>query len=112
MKENSRLRTSTSPMNSTPEQTILADIRLSFNMTPEPLTFPQKRTDTFMRSLCMHVMDRDMHSPQEVRAILDLFEGEIDIYKKGPEKFLKIEKMINQKYSKSELSLQEEKLRE
>lgn len=57
------------------------------------------------------VMDAGMHSPQEVRAILDLFEGEINIYKKGEEKFLKIEKMTNQKYSKSELPLQEEKLR-
>ena len=31
---------------------------------------------------------------------------------KGSEKFLKIKKMTNQKYSKSELSLQEEKLQE
>ncbi|NIO36421.1 hypothetical protein GTO27_01815, partial [Candidatus Bathyarchaeota archaeon] len=58
------------------------------------------------------VMDPGMHSPQEVRAILDLFEGEIDIYEKetekGIEKFLKIKKMTNQKYSKSELALQEE----
>jgi adenylate cyclase len=56
------------------------------------------------------VMDPGMHSLQEVRAVLDLFEGEIDIYEKetekGLEKFLKIKKMINQKYSKSELPLQ------
>jgi len=62
------------------------------------------------------VMDPGMHSPQEVRAILDLFEGEINIYEKetteGPRKFLKIKKMTNQKYSKSEISLQEEKLQE
>jgi len=58
------------------------------------------------------VMDAGMHSPQEVRAILDLFEGEINIYKKDTEKFLKVEKMTSQKYSKSELSLQEEKLQE
>jgi len=56
------------------------------------------------------VMDPGMHSPQEVRAVLDLFEGEINIYEKetekGLEKSLKIKKMINQKYSKSELPLQ------
>ncbi len=60
------------------------------------------------------VMDPQMHPSEEVRAILDLFEGEINIYeketRKGPEKFLKIKKMTNQKYSKKELSLQEEKL--
>jgi len=62
------------------------------------------------------VMDPEMHPPQEVRAVLGLFDGEINIYEKetekGLEKFLKIKKMTNQKYSKSELSLQEEKLQE
>jgi adenylate cyclase len=60
------------------------------------------------------VMDPGMHSPQEVRAVLDLFEGEINLYeketKKGSEKFLKIKKMYNRKYSKRELRLQEERL--
>jgi KaiC/GvpD/RAD55 family RecA-like ATPase len=60
------------------------------------------------------VMDPEMHPPQEVRAILDVFEGEINIHeketKKGLEKFLKVKKMYNRKYSKSELPLQEEKL--
>ena len=59
------------------------------------------------------VIDPGMHSSQEVRATLDLFEGEINIYEKetekGLEKFLKIKKMTNQKYSKRELLLQEEK---
>jgi len=58
------------------------------------------------------VMDRDMHSPQEVRAILDLFEGEINIHKKGPKKFLRIEKMLNQKYLENEIPLRKEKLHE
>jgi len=58
------------------------------------------------------VMDPGMHTPQEVRAVLGLFEGEMNIYEKDLEKFLKIKKMTNQKYSKSELSLQEEKLQE
>jgi len=60
------------------------------------------------------VMDPEMHPPQEVRAILDVFEGEINIYeketKKGLQKLLKVKKMYNRKYSKSELPLQEEKL--
>jgi hypothetical protein len=55
-----------------------------------------------------------MHSPEEVQAILDLFEGEINIYaketKKGSEKILKIKKMYNQKYLESELPLKKEKL--
>ncbi|MCK4435959.1 tetratricopeptide repeat protein, partial [Candidatus Bathyarchaeota archaeon] len=62
------------------------------------------------------VMNPEMHSPQEVHAILGLFEGEINIYEKetekGLEKFLKIKKMTNQKYSKSELALREERLQE
>ncbi len=55
------------------------------------------------------VMDPTIHPPQEVRAILGLFEGEINIYRKGLRKFLKIKKMRNRKYSKSELPMQEEK---
>jgi tetratricopeptide (TPR) repeat protein/KaiC/GvpD/RAD55 family RecA-like ATPase len=60
------------------------------------------------------IMDPEMHPPQGVRAILDLFEGEVDISekesKKGLEKFLKIKKMLNQKYLESELHLKKEKL--
>jgi len=56
------------------------------------------------------VIDSDIHPRQEVRAIVGLFEGEINVYEKDSEKFLKIKKMSNQKYSKSELLLQEEKL--
>ena len=59
------------------------------------------------------VMDPGMHTPQEVRAILDLFEGEINLYEKETEKgigkFLKIKKMTNQRYFKKELELQGEK---
>ncbi len=62
------------------------------------------------------VMDPGMHPSQDVRAILDIFEGEVNIYEretvKGLEKFLKIKKLYNQKYSKSELLLQEEKTKE
>jgi tetratricopeptide (TPR) repeat protein len=58
------------------------------------------------------VMDPEMHPSQEVRAVLDLFEGQIDLYEKetekGSEKFLKIKKMANQRYLKDELLLKEE----
>ena len=55
------------------------------------------------------VMNPRMHSPQEIHAILGLFEGEINIYEKetqkGLEKFLRIKKMLNQRYLESELPL-------
>jgi len=61
------------------------------------------------------VMNPQMHSPQEVHAILGLFEGEINIYEKesekGLEKFLKIRKMYNQRYLESKLPLRKEKLK-
>jgi KaiC/GvpD/RAD55 family RecA-like ATPase/tetratricopeptide (TPR) repeat protein len=54
-------------------------------------------------------LDPEMHTPQEVRAILDLFEGEITIYEKkteeGSQEYLRIRKMHNCKYSKKELPL-------
>jgi uncharacterized repeat protein (TIGR01451 family) len=60
------------------------------------------------------VMDPEMHPAREVRAILDLFEGEINIYEKetekGLKKFLKIKRMYDQKYLESELYLKREKL--
>jgi hypothetical protein len=59
-------------------------------------------------------MDPEMHPPQEVRAVLDLFEGQIDIYEKetekGSEKSLKIKKMSNQEYLEDELPLKKEGL--
>jgi len=61
------------------------------------------------------VMDPEMHPPQEVRAVLDLFEGEVSIYEreteKGSGKYLKIKKMSNQKYLENELLLTKEDLR-
>jgi tetratricopeptide (TPR) repeat protein/KaiC/GvpD/RAD55 family RecA-like ATPase len=57
-------------------------------------------------------LNPQMHPSQELQAILDLFEGEINIYEKetekGSEKFLKIKKMANQRYLKDELLLKEE----
>ena len=54
----------------------------------------------------------EIHPPEEVRAISGLFEGEINIHEKetekGSEKYLKIKKMINQKYLEEELLLKKE----
>jgi KaiC/GvpD/RAD55 family RecA-like ATPase len=62
----------------------------------------------------MAVMDPEMHPPQEVRAVLDLFDGEINIHEKetekGLEKFLNIRKMSNRKYLEKELLLKKEEL--
>ncbi len=61
------------------------------------------------------VMNPHMHSPQEVHAILGLFDGEINIFEreteKGSEKFLKIRKMSNQRYLESRIELTKEKLK-
>jgi predicted transcriptional regulator/KaiC/GvpD/RAD55 family RecA-like ATPase len=61
------------------------------------------------------VMNPKMHPPQDAQAILDLFEGEINIYEeeseKGLEKFLQIKKMYNQRYLESRLPLSREKLK-
>jgi adenylate cyclase len=60
------------------------------------------------------VMDPEIHPQQEVRAIIGVFDGEINIYdketKKGLRKHLKIRKMTHQKYSENELPLRKEKL--
>jgi len=57
------------------------------------------------------VMNPRMHPPQEAQAILDLFEGEINIYEEGSERFLQIKKMYNQRYLESKLPLRKEKLK-
>lgn len=61
------------------------------------------------------VMNPKMHSPQEVHAILGLFDGEINIYEKesekGLEKFLKIKKMYNQRYLESALHMRKQRLK-
>jgi tetratricopeptide (TPR) repeat protein len=73
---------------------------------------PELRSNGFTT---LAVMDPEMHPPQEVRAVLDLFEGEISIYEKESEKglsrYLKIKKMTNQKYLEDELPLTKEGLR-
>jgi KaiC/GvpD/RAD55 family RecA-like ATPase/exonuclease VII small subunit len=60
------------------------------------------------------VMNPQMHSPEEVHAILGLFEGQINIYEKeterGLERFLRVTKMYNQRYLQSELPLKKESI--
>jgi hypothetical protein len=51
------------------------------------------------------VVDQRMHPSEELYAILGLFDGEIDIYQKGAEQFLKIKRMSDQKYLDNELLL-------
>jgi len=46
----------------------------------------------------LSVVNPYMHRPEEVQAILDLFEGEISIFEKGAERFLQIKKLYNQTY--------------
>jgi len=54
-----------------------------------------------------------MHPPQQVQAILGLFDGEIEIYEKetedGVENILRIKKMYNQQYLKGELIIKRER---
>lgn len=53
------------------------------------------------------VMNPYMHAPEEVQALVGLFEGEISIYEKesseGLERFLRIRKMHNQRYVEHEM---------
>jgi KaiC/GvpD/RAD55 family RecA-like ATPase len=56
----------------------------------------------------MAVMDPGMHPPQEVRAVLDLFEGEIDIFEENSQSFLRIKRINYQKYRDEPLLLNRE----
>jgi predicted ATPase len=58
------------------------------------------------------VMDSRIHPPEELYAIVGLFDGEINIrekeIEKGTGKYLKIKKMSNQKYLEDEILLRKE----
>jgi KaiC/GvpD/RAD55 family RecA-like ATPase len=58
------------------------------------------------------VLDPEIHSQKEVRAIVGIFEGEINMYDKkteeGLKKHLRIKKMTSQRYSENELLLRKE----
>jgi len=51
------------------------------------------------------VMNPHMHPTEEVQAVLDLFDGEIEVYEKKDLKFLRIKKMYEQDYIRNELPL-------
>jgi len=61
------------------------------------------------------VIDPKMHPPEELHAILGLFDGEFSIYEKTTQKdlerLLKIKRMSNLKYTEDELLLTKENLR-
>jgi TolB-like protein/Tfp pilus assembly protein PilF len=60
------------------------------------------------RFTAMAVFDPEMHSSQEARAILDLFDGEVSIFEKpekGSERYLKIMRMSDQRYMEDEVIL-------
>ena len=60
------------------------------------------------------VVNPQMHPPEEVQAILGLFEGEIRVTEKetsgGLKKILRVRKLYNQRYMENELILSREKL--
>jgi uncharacterized repeat protein (TIGR01451 family) len=60
------------------------------------------------------VMNPQMHPPQEVQAVLDVFQGEINIFeretKKGSEKLLRVRKMYEQRYLDRDVPLNKERL--
>jgi len=62
------------------------------------------------------VMNPQMHSSEEVQAILGLFEGEMNIYEREGEremrKYLRIKKMFNQRYVENEMLLRKERLQD
>ena len=51
------------------------------------------------------VMNPHMYPKEEVQAVLDLFSGEIEVYEKENNKFLRIKKMYEQDYLVNELPL-------
>jgi KaiC/GvpD/RAD55 family RecA-like ATPase len=59
------------------------------------------------------VVDLQMHPPEETQAVLGLFDGEIRVTERetsnGAQKFLKIRKLLNQKYQENEIALTKEK---
>ena len=60
------------------------------------------------------IVDPHMHPPEEVQAILGLFDGEIRVFEKetpqGAKQTLRIRKLLNQKYLENEIVLTKERL--
>jgi predicted transcriptional regulator/KaiC/GvpD/RAD55 family RecA-like ATPase len=70
---------------------------------------PELKTRRFTT---LAVMNPYMHSPEEVQAVLGLFEGELDIYDKGEDagKCLKVKKLFGQRYLNSPIAITKEEL--
>ncbi len=95
--------------------TIVSDVLLQHQAVTTKGWLTELITDLRTRGFTtLAVMNPLMHPPQDLQAILGLFEGEIDLYeqktKSGSQKFLKIKRMYNQKYVESALPLKKEKL--
>jgi KaiC/GvpD/RAD55 family RecA-like ATPase len=56
------------------------------------------------------IINPHMHQHEEVQAVLDLFDGEIEIYEEKNQKFLHVKKMYGQNYLKNEIALKKERL--
>lgn len=61
------------------------------------------------------MLNPQMHPAEEVQAVLDPFEGEINIYQRetagAAQKYLRIRRMLNQRYLENEMQLVKAKLR-
>lgn len=55
-------------------------------------------------------MNPHMHAPEEAQAVLDLFDGEIEVYEKDTKKLLRIKKMYGQNYISDDLPLSKDRL--
>jgi KaiC/GvpD/RAD55 family RecA-like ATPase len=56
------------------------------------------------------IMNPHMHTPEEAQAVLDLFDGEIEVYEKDTKKLLRIKKMYGQNYISDDLPLSKDRL--
>lgn len=56
------------------------------------------------------IMNPRMHALEEAQAILDLFDGEMEVYERKGEKFLRTRKMYEQNYIEDELPLKKDRL--
>jgi hypothetical protein len=62
------------------------------------------------RLTTLAVMNPHMHSLEETQAIIDLFDGEMEVYEKESKKFLRIKKMYGQDYISDDLPLNKNRL--
>jgi KaiC/GvpD/RAD55 family RecA-like ATPase len=56
------------------------------------------------------IINPHMHPPEEAQAVLDMFDGEMVVYEKKNQKFLRIKKMYEQNYIEDELPLRKDRL--